>query len=145
VWSFDAALARARGATGEALNQALSNVVELYRGPLLADAAWHWLEPVRMEYRSRFVTAALQLADLLAPLDQARSDGLAEAVVSDAPETDLAYERLIQNARQRRDQNAVRRHVKRYEQAAAQYGFPIHRYLVDEQAGGASSGARSAR
>jgi ATP/maltotriose-dependent transcriptional regulator MalT/DNA-binding SARP family transcriptional activator len=143
VRSFEAALARARGATGDTLIQALSRALELYRGPLLADAAWHWLEPVRLDYRSRYVSAALQLADLLAPLDQLRSDGLAEAVLSAAPETDMAYERLIQNARQRRDQNAVRRLVKRYEQAARQFGFPINPYVIDEKGGG--SRARSSR
>ena len=70
VRTFDAALARARGATGEILIQALSRAVELYRGPLLADAAWHWLEPVRLDYRSRYVSAALQLADVLALTDR---------------------------------------------------------------------------
>src|SRR6185503_5363517 len=105
---------------------------DLYRGPLLADAAWHWLEPVRLDYRSRYVSAALQLADVLALTDPARSNGVAEAALAAAPETDMAYERLIQNARQRRDANAVRRLVKRYEQAAAQYSFPINTYLIDD-------------
>jgi DNA-binding SARP family transcriptional activator len=127
VRSFDAALARARGANGDLLIQSLARVVELYRGPLLADAAWHWLEPVRLEYQSRYISAALQLADVLAPSDVVRSDGLAEAVLAIAPDTDMAYERLIQNARQRRDQMAVRRIAKRYEQAAAQFGFLISR------------------
>ena len=69
VRDFDAALRRARGSTGDALIAALTRAVELYRGPLLADAAWHWLEPVRLDYRSRYVAAALQLADVLAPID----------------------------------------------------------------------------
>jgi len=124
VRAFDAALARARGATGDTLIQALTRAVELYRrGPLLADAAWHWLETVRLDYQSRYVSAALQLADLLALSDQARSDGLAEEVLAVAPETDMAYERMIQNARRRGDRMAVRRLAKRYEQAAAQFGF----------------------
>src|SRR5207302_1071304 len=109
--------------------------------PLLADAAWDWIDPVRLEYRSRYVSAALQLADLLAPVDLARSDGLAEAVLSEAPETDGAYERLIQNARQRRDQSAFRRLAKRYIQAAAQYGFSVNPHLLDE-GGGAGRAAR---
>ena len=141
VHEFDAALSRARGAIGEKLIQALSRAVDLYRGPLIADAAWEWLEPVRLDYQSRFVSAALQLADALAASDTVRSDGLAEAVLAVAPDTDMAYERLLQNARQRRDLNAVRRVAKRFEQAALQFGFKAHPYLGDE--GG--SGNRAAR
>lgn len=143
VRTFEAALARSRGATGETLIQALSKALELYRGPLLAEAAWHWLEPVRLDYRSRYVSAALQLADALAPLDAARSNGLAEQVLAVAPETDVAYERLIQNARRARDHNAFRRLVRRYEQAGLQYGFPINPHLTDEQGG--SGGGRTSR
>jgi LuxR family maltose regulon positive regulatory protein len=139
---FEQALARARGATGDPLIQSLSKALELYKGPLLADAAWRWLEPVRLDYRSRFVSAALQLADIFASLDAARSDGLAEQVLATAPETDMAYERLIQTARHRRDMNAVRRLVKRYVQAAAQYGFSTNPHLIDDQ--GRSGGARAA-
>jgi hypothetical protein len=85
----------------------------------------------------------LQLADVLAPLDVARSDGLAEAVLAVAPETDMAYERLIQNARRARDLNALGRLVRRYEKAAVQHGFPINPHLTDEQGG--SAGARALR
>jgi DNA-binding SARP family transcriptional activator len=141
VRSFDAALGKARGAVGSALVQSLARAVELYRGPLLADAAWHWLEPVRLEYRGRYISAALQLADALAPLDLTQSDAVAEGVVEVAPETDLAYERLVQNARQRRDLNRFRRLVKRYEQAAAQYDFPVNQYLIDDQGWGTSGRA----
>jgi DNA-binding SARP family transcriptional activator len=142
VRDFDAALARARGATGETLVHSLAKALELYRGPLLADAAWDWLEPVRLDYRSRYVSAALQLADTLAAADPARSDGLAEQVLAVAPDTDMAYERLMQNARQRRDQNAMRRIARRYEQAAAQFGFTVNPYLSDE---GGTARARAAR
>jgi LuxR family maltose regulon positive regulatory protein len=130
VREFDAALARARGATGETLVQSLTRAVELYRGPVVADAAWEWLEAVRLEYRGRYVSAALQLADILAASDPARSDGLAEAVLDVAPETDMAYERLLQNARQRHDLNALRRILKRYEQAASQFGFVVNPHLA---------------
>jgi LuxR family maltose regulon positive regulatory protein len=142
VRAFDAWLARSRGATGETLIQALSKALELYRGPLVGEAAWHWLEPVRIEYRSRYVSTALQLADVLAPLDVARSDGLAEAVLAVAPEMDMAYERLILNARRSRDFNALRRVVRRYEQAAVLYGFPINPHLTDEQGGGGTRASR---
>jgi DNA-binding SARP family transcriptional activator len=143
VRAFEASLARARGATGDTLIQALFRALELYRGPLLAEAAWQWLEPVRLDYRSRYVSAALQLADVLAPLDVVRSDGLAEAVLSVAPETDVAYERLIQNARRARDFDALRRLIRRYEKAAAQHGFPINPHLTDEQGG--TAGIRASR
>src|SRR5205085_11311737 len=72
VRAFDAALARSRGATGDALIQALSKALELYRGPLIADAAWEWLESVRLEYRSRYISAALQVAHCLAHTARAR-------------------------------------------------------------------------
>ena len=135
VRDFDSALARARGTTGESLVQFLSKVLELYRGPLLPDAAWEWLEPVRLDYRARFVSAAVQLADVVAPIDSARSDALAERVLGEAPETDVAYERLIQNARQRRDRDAVRRLIKRYVKASVQHGFALSPYFTDEGGG----------
>jgi DNA-binding SARP family transcriptional activator len=143
VREFDAALVRARRASGEGLVSELSRAVELYRGALLADAAWHWLEPVRLDYRTRYVSSALQLADAIALSDPTRSDDLAEQVLVVAPETDMAYERLILNTKQRRDTNAFRRLVKRYLQAAAQFGFVVNQYLIDDQGG--SSSARAAR
>src|SRR6266545_1461553 len=130
VREFEDALSKARGSTGEQLVQALSQAVELYRDPLLADVAWRWVEPVRAEYRARFVGAALQLADLLANSDATRSDFLGESVLAISPETDMAYERLIQNARARRDVSAVRRLVKRYELAASQFGFNTNPRLL---------------
>jgi hypothetical protein len=96
---------------------------------------------VRLEYRQRYVSAALQLADALAPADLPRSDRLAEDVLAVAPETDLAYERLILNAKTRRDTHAVRRLRNRYEQAAALFDFVINPYLTDA----GSSGPRFAR
>jgi LuxR family maltose regulon positive regulatory protein len=133
VHEFNAALARARGAIGEPLIQALGRACELYRGELIPDAAWEWLEPVRSEYRARYVAAAIQLADELAPIDSARSDGYAQAVLAVAPETDIAYERLILNARHRRDQDAVKRSIKQYLQAAEQFGFHVNKSLLDDQ------------
>jgi DNA-binding SARP family transcriptional activator len=131
VRDFDAALRRARLSTDAALIDSLSRAVDVYRGPLLAEAAWDWLEPVRMDYRARYVAAAVQLADVLAPIDAARSDAYAERALTEAPETDIAYERLIENARRRDDRNAVRRLVKRYVQAAGQFRFTVNQYLVD--------------
>ena len=131
VRDFDAALRRARGSIGDQLVQWLARAVDLYRGPLLAEAAWDWLEPVRLDYRSRYVSAALQLADALAPLDSARSDAYAEQALAEAPETDIAYERLTENARRRGDRNAFRRTVKRYLEAAAQFGFSVNPHLVN--------------
>jgi ATP/maltotriose-dependent transcriptional regulator MalT len=131
VRDFDAALRRARGAVGDQLVQWLSRALELYRGPLLAEAAWDWLDPVRLDYRSRYVAAALQLADALAPVDSARSDAYAERALLEAPETDIAYERLTENAHRRGDKNALRLTLKRYVQAAAQYGFAVNPHLVN--------------
>jgi DNA-binding SARP family transcriptional activator/tetratricopeptide (TPR) repeat protein len=133
VHDFDAALARARVARGEPLIAALSTALELYRGPLLADTAWLWLEPFRLEYRTRFIEAALQLADVSAALDPARSTALAERVLDVAPETDLAYVRLILNARQLRDDAAVRRHIRRYELAAGQHDFRVNPTVIHGQ------------
>ena len=137
-WRVGLAILLAAGVTGAA---ELPDLTPDRR--LLADAGWPWLEPVRLEYRSRFVSAALQLADVLAPLDSSRSDSLAERVLAEAPDTDMAYERLIHNARARRDANAVRRLVKRYELAAAQFGFALSHYVSDESGG--ISGGRAAR
>jgi DNA-binding SARP family transcriptional activator len=142
VREFDAALTRARGATSDTLIQSLTKALELYRGPLMADAAWDWLEPVRLDYRQRYVSAALQLTDVLAAIDSNRSDGLAEQILAVAPETDMAYERLMQNARERRDTNAMRRIAKRYEQAAAKFGFKVNPYLTDDVRNGSIRAAR---
>jgi hypothetical protein len=63
-------------------------------------------------------------------------------VLAVAPDTDLAYERLIANARHHGDPNATRRLVKRYEQAGSQFGFAINPYLIDEQGRGRDRTAR---
>jgi LuxR family maltose regulon positive regulatory protein len=130
VREFEVALARARASTGDQLVHALGRAVDVYRDPLLADVAWRWVEPARAEFRARFTGAALQLADLIIGSDAQRSDFLAESVLAIAPDTDMAYERLIQNARMRRDGLASRRLVKRYEQAAAQFGFNANPHLL---------------
>jgi len=130
VQEFDKALARARGTTGEQQIQFLSVAVELYRDPLLAGVAWRWVETARADYRARFIEAALNLADLVAASDLTRSDLLAERVVAVAPDTDMAYERLIHNARTRRDPRTLRRTLRRYETAAAQYGFNTNPRLL---------------
>jgi LuxR family maltose regulon positive regulatory protein len=130
VRDFDAALARARSTSGDARIAALTTALELYRGPLLADMAWLWLEPFRLEYRTRFVETALQLADLAAPLDPARSTALAERVLEVAPETDLAYVRLILNARQLQDEAGIRRLVRRYERAATLHDFRVNPAVI---------------
>jgi ATP/maltotriose-dependent transcriptional regulator MalT/DNA-binding SARP family transcriptional activator len=133
VREFDTEIARARGATGPAFMDALLRASELYRGPLLADAAWGWLEPVRLDYRSRYVEAILQLADAFASSgDISRSDALADEALNVAPETELAYERLLQNARARRDAAAVRRILKRYEHAAVQFAFEVNPYIAED-------------
>jgi LuxR family maltose regulon positive regulatory protein len=132
VREFDAALARARGAVGEARLQHLTHAIELYRGPLAADAGWQWLEPIRLEYRHRFVEASLQLAEALAPVDSRRSDQVAEALLLEAPESDLAYECLINTARRRGDVAAVRRLLKRYSLASEQFGFAVNPVVVKE-------------
>jgi DNA-binding SARP family transcriptional activator len=143
VRAFDTALTRARGATGEILTQNLSRAVEVYRDPVLADAAWPWAEPVRLEYRGRYVSAALQLAHLVAPVDIVRSDGLAESVIAIAPETDSAYEQLILNARRRSDDLVVRRLIKRYIEAAAKHGFAVNPNVINPP--GNSGGSRASR
>ncbi len=132
VREFDSAIASARGSIGGALIQALTRAADLYKGPLLADAAWEWLDTVRLDYRTRYVSAALQLADALATVDTLRSDGVAEDVLAAAPETDLAYERLIHNAKSRDDASALRRLRTRYEQAAVRFGFTVNPYLIDD-------------
>ena len=122
--------------------QALTKAVDVYRDPLLGDVAWTWVEPIRLEYRGRYIGAALQLADLLARADPARSDGLAESAIAIAPETDIAYERLIQNALARRNALEVRRLRNRYVQAAQQYGFTPDPRLAVRSAGAALPAAR---
>jgi DNA-binding SARP family transcriptional activator len=130
VRAFDAALARGRGATGDQLVAELSKAVEIYRGDLLEDVNWRWVEPFRQAYRARFVGAALQLADLVAWVDARQSDALAERVLAVAPEMDVAYERLIQNARGRGDSMALQRLTRRYQQAAEQFAFTPDPRLV---------------
>jgi hypothetical protein len=49
---------------------------------------------------------------------------------------------LLQNARQRRDMNALRRIAKRYEQAAALFGFTINPYLNEDSGSGGNRAAR---
>ena len=54
----------------------------------------------------------------------------------------MAYERLLQNARERRDVNALRRIAKRYELAAGLFGFNVNPYLGED---GGTGGIRAAR
>jgi two-component SAPR family response regulator len=113
------------------LVQRLSRAVELYRDPLLPDVAWHWVEALRADFRARFVMAALQLSDVLARRDPERSDALAERALAVAPDSDVAYERLIHNARARSDAAGLRRAVRRYQDAATHFGFTANPVLLN--------------
>jgi LuxR family maltose regulon positive regulatory protein len=134
VWAdarvFDATLARAHTVSDDNLVQTLGRAVELYRGALLAEVGWFWVEPLRMGYRSRFAAAALQLADLISTSDPARSDGLAERVLDVEPENEAAYERLLLNARARGDLLAAHRIRRRYEDTAHRLGFSANPVLL---------------
>jgi DNA-binding SARP family transcriptional activator len=114
VHAFDAALSRSRQAL-EAAVRGLEDALELYRGPLLADTGWRWVEPYRQAYEVRAAEAMLRLAELVAPVDLARSDVLAEQVLTLQSDSQAAYEQLLRNARVRRDPAAVRDLTQRYQ------------------------------
>ena len=128
--AFDDALAKSRTVPREQVIEVLEGAVDIYRGPLLADVSWPWVEVLRQKYQSRFVDAALRLAELLAATNPVRSDQLAEQVVALEPENEVGYERLIRNAEKRGDTLAVRRTARAYEQAAAQLGIPANQRLL---------------
>jgi len=85
--------------------------LDLYRGRLIADAAWEWLERPRSN-TDRFVEAALRLAD--AWHHRLARQTRTPKSAAEAPDTDLAYVRLILNARARHDQDAIRLRIKQY-------------------------------
>jgi two-component SAPR family response regulator len=124
VWAdvhvFDAALSRSEQAPGQAAIRPLEEALEVYRGPLLADSGWRWVEQIRLRYRSRAVRAFLRLADLVAPLDLARSDRLAEQALGLQQDSQAAYEQLLRNARARHDLATVHDLTRRYHQATTQ-------------------------
>jgi LuxR family maltose regulon positive regulatory protein len=127
LWSdvreFDAGLRRARLAPGEAARSDLDSAISLYRGALLSEVEWPWVEPFRLSYQTRLVDAALHLADVEAARNPGRSDALAEQVLAIEPDNEPAYERLTANAKAHGDALAYRRALHRYQRAAAQYGF----------------------
>jgi DNA-binding SARP family transcriptional activator len=117
--TFDAALNRARGAVGPPALHALDGALELYRGPLLADAGWEWVDPFRRTYATRATEATLRLSELLAATDPARSNALAEQVLAVQPDNDAAFEQLIRNAVARRDTAAREAALRRYPSLAS--------------------------
>jgi DNA-binding SARP family transcriptional activator len=123
VRAFETALSDARGATDAGVVRALENALDLYRGPLLGDTGWSWVEPFRLAFQSRAATAALRLADLLAPSDLARSSAFAERAVAIEPSNEAAYERLIRNAQARHDAGALHDAVRRYRDMARDLGL----------------------
>jgi DNA-binding SARP family transcriptional activator len=120
---FDEGLRRARMGPAEAARTELEAAIKLYRGSLLSEVSWTWVEPFRLTYQTRLVDAALHLADLEATRDPSRSDALAEHVLAIEPDNEPAYERLLANAQAQGNALAYRRALHRYERAAAQYGF----------------------
>jgi DNA-binding SARP family transcriptional activator len=114
IYAFDAAISRARKSAGEVAVRSLDEALGLYRGPLVADTGWRWVEPFREEYRARAADALLRLALLIAPDDPVRSDTLAEQVLTLDPDNRTAYEQLLRNARVRRDPVAARDLAERY-------------------------------
>jgi LuxR family maltose regulon positive regulatory protein len=120
--AFDEALKRARGAVDASARLILAEAIDLYRGPLLADAGWAWVEPFRRAYEARAATAALRLAELLAATDPDRSDTLAEQVLAIQPDNHAAFERLIGNAQVRGDSAARDAAIRRYSEMVSRLG-----------------------
>ena len=114
VHAFDAAISRARKSTGDLAVRSLDEALGLYRGALLADTGWRWVDSFREDYRARAADALLRLALLIAPADLARSDALAEQVLTLDPDNRPAYEQLLRNARIRRDPAAAQSVAERY-------------------------------
>ncbi len=128
--AFDAAMARSHSAVGEGALEPLESAVRLYRGRLLADAAWAWAEAPRLVYEHHFVAAALRLAGLLATTEPTRSDALAEQAIALEPENEAGYERLIDNAAARGDGTLARQAARRYRRAATSLGFAANPRLL---------------
>ncbi|MDQ6674010.1 MAG: tetratricopeptide repeat protein, partial [Chloroflexota bacterium] len=96
VRAFDGALARAHVSHGEAAVQAIEEALSLHHGRVLSEVDSEWVETFRMTYASRFVAAALRLAELTH--DAARSDAVVEQVLAIEPDNESAHERLIRSA-----------------------------------------------
>jgi len=126
---FDSALARARGGPPAAVRAELEEAIEVYRGPLLAGVDADWVATWRMAYQERAVAALLRLAELVADGDA--SDALAERVLALDPDHEGAFERLIANARQRRDRARLLRWVDGYVSAMRRLGIQPNPRLVD--------------
>ncbi|HYY88402.1 MAG TPA: hypothetical protein VFA49_06390 [Chloroflexota bacterium] len=127
VWTdtraFDDAVQRARQLSGEGAIAALDDARRLYRGPLLADTGWDWVDPLRVSYQARATAVALRLASLVAGVDAARSDALAEWALALDPASEAAYVQLMHNARSRRDAAGRRELTRRYAAMAREYGL----------------------
>jgi hypothetical protein len=76
VREFDHALSEARSAAGDERLRYLARALDLYRGPLLAELHYDWLQPIRLEYESRYISAAQQFADLLSANAPHRTESL---------------------------------------------------------------------
>jgi DNA-binding SARP family transcriptional activator len=134
VWTdtqaFDAAVQRSRHTSGAAAQEALEEALAMYRGPLLADSGWHWVAAARASYQARATSTALRLSSLLAGVDAARSDALAEWALGVDPVSEPAYEQLLRNAQARRDAPAARDITRRYREMARSHGLKPNPLLL---------------
>jgi DNA-binding SARP family transcriptional activator len=130
VQAFEEALLRSRQLSGERAIAALEEALRLYRGPLLADTGWQWVEPLRARYQTQATAAALRLSGLLAAQDRERSDALAEWTLAIEPASEAAYEQLLHNAQARQDGAAARLLTQRYQDMTRQHGLQPNPLLL---------------
>jgi DNA-binding SARP family transcriptional activator len=107
AWSdlqvVDEAVKRASVAPPPEARRQLQTAVDAYRGDLLVDMPWDWVDPFRAHYRTTMIETLLRLIDAI-PRDETTTwRELIERTLNLEPDNEAAFEHLLAAARARGD------------------------------------------
>jgi len=124
LWRFHVALAAAdqalRKGDHTAARKALADAVNLYQGPLAADAAYDWIESYREEFRRQAVDAHTRLAGMHEPAESEQALALLDQALTHDPFNEQLYQRIMAIQARLGRQDAIQRTLRLLETRLAE-------------------------
>lgn len=114
VWEFESLIATSEEAGPEDAMGSLKQAIDLYSGAFCDDCYYSWLEPVRDEYRGKFIRASARLANLYMEFERPTEALLVldEAIREEPINEDLYRRAITIEGQLRRRNNVIRRFNK---------------------------------
>ncbi|MET8149108.1 BTAD domain-containing putative transcriptional regulator [Actinoplanes sp. NPDC049668] len=117
VWRLNDTLRRARTADPDDRTELLRQAIDVHTGTLAQGYDYEWIEPAREHFRRCGIRSRLELADLLAPHDQAAATSLLHAAAALDPTNEDLARRVMRACAQTGDRTGIRAVLQQLQEA----------------------------